>query len=99
MPAAARLGFSFEPFKEALILAGDIEIDRSNKTYGHLGLDLKVAKGLAMRAGFDRGVPTAGLSLDLLLFTLDYAALFTESTGTIQRFETGIKFSPDRAAA
>lgn len=96
VPASGRLGIGYKPFGEKLTFAGDIEIDKSNKTYGHLGLDLNVIKGFSIRGGVDRGEPTAGLTLDLFFFSFDYAALFHGNGQATQRFETGIKILPRR---
>jgi protease-4 len=96
VPAGARIGIGYFPLDYGLILAGDLEINQSSESYGHLGLELNVIKGLSIRGGVDRGEPTAGLTLDLAIFSVDYAALFCEDGQTVHRFEAGIKFLPRR---
>jgi protease IV len=96
MPAAGRLGFSYRPLNSYVTMAGDLEFGRSSMSYGHLGIEARIMKGLAFRGGFDRGNSTLGCTLDLALFSFDYAVLFSENGGATQRFETGIKILPDR---
>lgn len=95
-PASGRVGFGFNPLSSRLLVAGDLEIGKSAETFGHLGLEVNVVKGLSLRGGIDRGEPAAGLTLDLALFSFDYAALFSEGGRTTQRFEMGIKVLPKR---
>ncbi|MFC1637693.1 signal peptide peptidase SppA [Candidatus Margulisiibacteriota bacterium] len=95
-PASGRVGISFKPLKEMLVLAADLEIDRSPGSYGHLGIEANVVKGFSLRGGVDRGEPTAGLTLDLGVFSFDYAALFSDNGETTQRFEAGMKILPRR---
>ncbi|MFH1347248.1 MAG: signal peptide peptidase SppA [Candidatus Margulisiibacteriota bacterium] len=94
-PAAARLGIGFKPFG-VLTLAGDVEINQSSQSYGHLGIEANVAQGMTLRGGVDRGEPTAGLTLDLGLFSFDYAARFSESGQATHCFEVGVKILPSR---
>lgn len=96
VPASGRVGVAFKPFGERVTLAGDIEFERSSQSYGHLGLDLNIVKGFSLRGGFDRGEPTAGMTLDLYLFSMDYAVVLHDSGATTQRFEAGIKVLPRR---
>jgi len=96
VPASGRLGIAFKPFGERVTLAGDIEFEKSSQSYGHLGLDLNIVKGFSLRGGFDRGEPTVGMTLDLYLFSMDYAAVIHDSGQTSQRFEAGIKVLPRR---
>ncbi|MEE8638359.1 MAG: signal peptide peptidase SppA [Candidatus Margulisiibacteriota bacterium] len=96
VPTSGRLGIGFEPLGGRLILAGDLEIDKSSQSNGHLGIEANIVKGFSMRGGVDRGEPTLGLTLDLALFSFDYAALFHEDGQTIHRFEAGIKVLPRR---
>jgi protease-4 len=95
-PASGRLGFAFSPFNGRVILAGDLEVDKNSENYAHLGLETKLVKGFTLRGGFDRGEPSVGATLDLALFSFDYAALFTGNGESRQRFEAGIKVLPDR---
>ena len=96
VPATGRIGLAFQPLDSLLTLAGDVEIDKSAQANAHLGVDVNVVKGFSLRGGFDRGEPTAGLTLDLYFFSFDYAALFHEDGKTTQRFEAGIKVLPRR---
>ena len=96
VPASGRIGLSFKPFDGQLILAADAEIFKSPPSYGHFGIEASLVKGLALRAGIDRSHPTAGISLDLGIFSLDYAALFPPDGKNIQRFEAGFEFLPGR---
>lgn len=95
-PASGRLGIAFNPLESRLILAADLELARSSQTFGHLGCEVNVVKGLSVRAGIDRGETTAGATLDMAVFSFDYAALFAENGQVTQRFETGIKILPKR---
>src|SRR3989338_1318175 len=93
-PASLRLGLSFNPFKSGqLILAADAELYRSRPGELHLGLEASPLPGLKLRGGLDRGTPTAGASLDLAAFTLDYALLLPPDGKNIQRYEAGFKLS------
>lgn len=96
VPASLRIGLGFKPFDGQLLLAADAEIYKAKPNYGHLGIEASIVKGLAVRAGIDRGNPTAGVSLDLAIFTFDYALLFPPDGKNIQRFETGLKVSLER---
>lgn len=96
VPASGRLGVSFKPLDGSLILAGDLEVDKSSQSYGHLGLEANIVKGFSLRGGVDRGEPTLGLTLDLAFFSFDYAALFHENGQAIHRFEAGVNFLPRR---
>ncbi len=96
VPASGRLGIGYKPLGEKLTLAGDIEIDRSSQCYGHFGLDVNIIEGFSIRGGLDRGEVTAGLTLDLFLFSFDYAALFHGNGQATQRFEAGVKVFPGR---
>lgn len=95
-PSSGRLGLAFKPMEGRIALAADLEIDSSSKSYGHLGYELNIVKGFSLRGGFDRGEPTAGVSLDLGFFSFEYAALFAENGNAIHRFQTGIKVLPAR---
>lgn len=95
-PASLRLGVGFKPFDGQVLLAADAEIYRSQPNYGHLGLEANIVKGLAVRAGIDRGTPTAGASLDFLAFSMDYAVLFLPSGKNIQKFEAGFKLTLEK---
>ncbi|OGB89994.1 hypothetical protein A2625_01460 [candidate division WOR-1 bacterium RIFCSPHIGHO2_01_FULL_53_15] len=96
-PASLRLGLSFNPFKSGqLILAADAELYRSRPGELHLGLEASPLPGLKLRGGLDRGTPTAGASLDLAAFTLDYALLLPPDGKNIQRYEAGFKLSFER---
>ncbi|MDD5593172.1 MAG: S49 family peptidase, partial [Candidatus Margulisbacteria bacterium] len=97
VPASLRVGLGLNPFKNnQLIIAADAELYRSQPNFGHLGIEASLIKGLALRAGIDRGNPTAGASLDLMAFTLDYALQFPPDGKNIQRYEAGFKISLDR---
>ncbi|MBU0672541.1 MAG: signal peptide peptidase SppA [Candidatus Margulisbacteria bacterium] len=96
MPAGGRLGIGFHPFGKMLVLAADLEFNQTPQRYGHFGIETNVAKGLAIRGGIDRGEPTAGLTLDLALFSFDYASRFSASGQASHRFEAGIKVIPSR---
>ena len=96
VPASGRLGFGFKPFDGSLILAGDVEYQNTSQTYGHLGIEMNVAEGLALRVGLDRGETTSGLSLDFGAFEFDYAALFSQAGQTKQSFEMGFRILPRR---
>ncbi len=95
-PASARLGFGYQPFDGRLKLAADFEINPSRINYGHFGIEANVVQGLAVRTGLDREDFTAGATFDFGIFSFDYAALFTKSGQTIQRFEAGITYSPEK---
>ncbi len=95
-PASGRIGFGFKPIGERLLIAGDLEIEKSSQSNAHLGLDVNIVRGFSFRGGFDRGEPTAGLTLDLYFFSFDYAALFHDGGQTTQRFEAGLKVLPRR---
>jgi protease-4 len=95
-PATGRLGLSFSPLGGRLLLAADLEVGDVAQSGTHIGVETNVLRGLAVRGGFDRGSPTAGLSLDLAVFSFDYAALFSDSQRTVQRFEIGIKILPEK---
>ena len=95
-PASARLGFGYLPFEGRLKLAADFEINPNRTNYGHLGVEANIVQGLAVRGGIDRGDSTAGATLDFGFFSFDYAALFTQSGQTIQRFEAGIRYLPEK---
>jgi protease-4 len=95
-PASGRLGIGFKPIGDRLTLAADLEFDKTSQAYGHLGVDVNLVKGFSVRGGFDRGAATAGLTLDLYLFSFDYAALFHEGGQATQRFEAGMKVLPAR---
>jgi len=96
VPASARIGFSLKPMDGQLVLAGDAEIYKSLLSYGHFGIEANLVRGLSLRAGIDRSRPTAGISVDMSAFTLDYAVLFNNDGGGIQRFEAGIKLLPGK---
>lgn len=96
VPASGRIGLCFRPFDSQLILAADAEIYKSSPWWGHLGVETNLAKGLTIRGGIDRGNPTAGASLDLMLFSLDYAVLFPPDGKNLQRFEAGLKILPEK---
>jgi protease-4 len=96
VPASGRVGISYKPFDGQVVLAADAEIYNNPPNYGHLGIEASVAKGLAFRAGVDRGRPTAGISLDMAAFSLDYAVLFQSEGKNLQRFEAGLKVLPGR---
>lgn len=96
VPASLRVGLGFKPFDGQLLLAADAELYRSLPAYGHFGVEANVVKGFALRAGIDRGVPTAGASLDLAAFSLDYGLLFPPDGNNIQRFEAGLKFTLEK---
>jgi len=49
-----------------------------------------------VRGGLDRGEPTVGLTLDLAIFSFDYAALFSDGNQATQRFELGLRILPSR---
>jgi protease-4 len=96
VPASARFGLCFKPFDGQLVIAADAELYRSALTYGHLGIETNPVKGFSLRGGIDRSNPTAGVSLDLSIFAIDYALLFLPDGKKLQRFETGVKVSPER---
>jgi len=96
VPGSARLGASFAPMDGRITLASDVEFYNGSQTYGYLGLDLNVIKGMSVRGGLNRSEPTAGLSLDLAFFSFDYSAKFLANGQTVQQFESGIKFLPKR---
>jgi protease-4 len=73
-----------------------VEISRSTASYGHLGVEANIMKGFSLRGGVDRSEPTAGLTLDLGLFSFDYAVLFANNGEATQRFEAGAKILPQR---
>jgi protease-4 len=96
-PASLRIGLGYKPFKSnQLILAADAELYRAQPGVGHLGLEINVVPGLAIRGGLDGTTPTAGASLNVNFFTLDYALLFDQSGKNIQRYEAGFKVSLER---
>ena len=96
VPGSGRVGLSYKPFDGMLVLAADGEFYRSGTSHAHLGLEANLVKGLSVRAGLDRGRPTAGVSLDLMAFSLDYALLMPSGSNAIQRFEAGFKFLPGK---
>ncbi|MFA5840133.1 MAG: signal peptide peptidase SppA [Candidatus Margulisiibacteriota bacterium] len=95
-PSSARLGFGYTPTGGQFVLAGDAEISNNLQPLGHLGAELKVVDGFALRAGMDRSDPTAGASLDFGVFDLDYAALFSPAGETIHKVEIGIRALPQK---
>ncbi|MBN2058495.1 MAG: signal peptide peptidase SppA [Candidatus Saganbacteria bacterium] len=97
VPAAGRLGIAFRPIGDRLLFAGDVELNRSGQSFGHLGVEAIVTQGLTFRGGVDRGEPTAGLTLDLALFSFEYAARFNEAGQSTNCFEMGLKVLPSRA--
>ncbi len=94
VPASGRIGFGFYPLDSRLILAGDLEIDGS-QNYGHLGIEASLMRGFSIRGGVDRGEATLGLTMDLILFSFDYAARFLQD-GVSHRFEAGVRILPKR---
>ncbi|MBN3033831.1 MAG: signal peptide peptidase SppA [Candidatus Saganbacteria bacterium] len=96
-PASLRLGLGYRPFNNnQLVLAADAELYRSLPYEGHLGVESSLVPGLTFRGGLDGSHPTAGASLDLAFFTLDYALQFLPGDQNIQRFEAGLKFNLGR---
>ncbi|MFC1511489.1 signal peptide peptidase SppA [Candidatus Margulisiibacteriota bacterium] len=101
---SGRLGFGYKPLKDRLTIAGDVEIHNLSLStdhifetrYGHLGVEATVVDGFTVRGGIDRGEYAVGMTLDLAVFSFDYAALFEQSGSTVHRFETGIKILPLR---
>ena len=97
VPGSLRVGLGYKPFKSGqLILAADAQLFRSQPGTGHLGMEVSLVPGLALRGGLDGNTPTAGASLNVTAFTLDYALLFNPDGANIQRFEAGVKFSLER---
>lgn len=96
VPASLRGGAALKLFDGKVLLAADAEIYRSQPNWGHLGLEMTLAKGFAVRGGLDRTTPTAGLTLDMAAFSFDYALQFPAAGPNIQRFEAGLKVSLDR---
>lgn len=96
VPASARVGICYKPFDGQLVLAADAEFYRSLLCFGHIGIETNPVKGFSLRGGIDRGNPSAGISLDLSIFAIDYALLFLPDGKKLQRFETGVKVSPER---
>ena len=96
-PASLRLGVGFKPFKtNQLVLAADAQLYRSLPGTGHLGAEASLVPGLAIRAGLDGSNPTAGASLNVNFFTLDYGLLFNPDGRNLERYEAGFKFSLER---
>ena len=54
----------------------------------HMGMELSFARFIALRAGFNKGLLSLGLGLDLSLIELD-AAIFSEQPGD-EKIRTGI---------
>lgn len=97
VPASLRVGLGYKPFKSGqLILAADAELYRAQPGVGHLGLEVNLVPGLAIRGGLDGTTPTAGASLNVNFFTLDYGLLFEPDGTNIQRYEAGFKISLER---
>jgi protease-4 len=96
VPASLRTGVAWKIFDGKLLLAADGELYRSQPNWGHLGLELTLVKGFAVRGGLDRSTPTAGLTLDLAAFSFDYALQFPVAGPNIQRFEAGLKVNLER---
>lgn len=94
LPSSGRLGFGFKPLDGSLLIAGDVEMQNSSQTYGYLGLEANLTKGLSVRGGVDRGDSTAGFSLDFSAFSFDYAARISSNGQVTHCFETGIKVLP-----
>ncbi len=96
-PASLRVGLGYRPFKsDQLILAADAQLYRAQPGTGHLGLEVSLVPGLAVRGGLDGSTPTAGASLNVNFFSLDYGLLFNQDGTNIQRYEAGFKFTLER---
>ncbi|MDD4178989.1 MAG: signal peptide peptidase SppA [Candidatus Margulisbacteria bacterium] len=96
VPASLRVGFGYKPLDGQLLIAGDAELYRSQPASGHFGVELNLVQGLALRGGIDGADPTAGATLDLGVFSLDYAVQFPSNGKNIQKYEAGLKWTAER---
>ena len=95
IPSSTRVGAAYRPFEDRLIIAADSELGRAGPgDFTHYGMEYKVADGLKVRAGIDRGNTTFGLSLDLPFMRIHYAGLLDKDApnGTVQMIGGEISF-------
>jgi len=93
--SSGRLGIAIQPFDGKFKMASDLEFSNA-RSYGHVGLEATIVKGVSLRGGLDRSEPTLGFAFDLPFFSFNYAALFSGNGQTTHRFEAGTWILPKK---
>ncbi len=95
IPSSTRVGAAYRPFEDRLLIAADSELGRAGPgDFTHYGLEFRVADGLSLRTGIDRGNTTFGASLDLSFMRIHYAGQLNKDaeSGTVQMVGGEISF-------
>ena len=95
IPSSTRVGIAYRPLEDWFIFAADSELGRAGPgDFTHYGMEVKVADGLKLRAGIDRGNTTFGASLDIPFMRIHYAGLLDKDaeSGTVQMLGGEISF-------
>jgi len=100
LPSRIRVGAAYDWMQNwvpELMLAADVEKPFEGDGTGHIGIEVRPVKPLALRAGYITGIDsrgvTAGFGLDWARFHVNYGySPFQEDLGDGHRFSVGLDF-------